>query len=306
MGGPPGSPILTPGEPQRAIARPAKVRRMTLLLLCVALAMAGCARLGGGGAKPDGGGASGGSGASPATGKPDEPVEPPIALPDPVPPPGGPKVTRERPDPSVFNARSASVDHFTIGADGRTVVVYWWGGNPDCFGLKQVRVEVHRGTPIVTVFEGTRESARGRACTMEAVLKSAVVVLDAPILADAANADPEAGEAVIFEKTVSVQPVAAVTDARPHAVSGFALSADGLTLSVYYVGGVDDCYALASASARRERAAGPLTVSVREGWIAAEDVACDDIGVPKVVELTLEQPLLLVGAFDSEPDQPAY
>jgi hypothetical protein len=35
-----------------------------------------------------------------------------------------------------------------------------------------------------------------------------------------------------------------------------------------------------------------LRITVREGWVAAADVACDDIGVPKVVELTLDDPLL--------------
>jgi hypothetical protein len=33
-------------------------------------------------------------------------------------------------------------------------------------------------------------------------------------------------------------------------------------------------------------------VSVREGWIAADGVACDDIGIPKFVKLKLSEPLL--------------
>ena len=87
-------------------------------------------------------------------------------------PPPGDGATREEPDPSVVDAHGAAVDHFAIGADGRTVVVYWWGGNTTCFGLKEITVDVQRGTPVIVVLEGTRADAVGQACTMEAVLKS--------------------------------------------------------------------------------------------------------------------------------------
>lgn len=293
MGGPAGSPIVLSGEPSSARTRQAAMgRMMVLLLLCFFVALAGCARLGGGGTV--GGGPSGG--------KPDDPIG---ATPGTQEPPAGDGSVREDPDPTVFDARGAAIDHYTIGADGRTVVVYWWGGNQACFGLKEISVESVRGTPTVTVLEGTRESARGKACTMEAVLKSAVVVLDAPILADAANPDPERAEAIVFAGAERVSPVDGVTDARLHAVSGFVLSADGLTLSAFYVGGVDECYGLASATATSDGAAGPVTVRIREGWIAADGVACDDIGVPKVVQLRLDAPLIVAATFDSESGQPA-
>jgi hypothetical protein len=285
MGGPAGSPIAVSVEPRGDLVRPALVRTMTLLLLCLVIGLAGCARLGGGGA------ASGG----PSDGKPDDPVS---GTPGPE-PPGGDGALREEPDATVFGAHAAAVDHFTIGPDGRTVVVYWWGGNSACFGLKEVRVEVQRGAPVLTVLEGTRASARDQMCTMEAVLKSTVVVLDEPILTDAANPDAAPGAAVTFDGAMRVKAVSGVTDARPHAVSGFSLSPDGLTLSAYYVGGVEECYALASATATREGVAGLLTVSIREGWIAADDVACDDIGVTKVVELTLGVPLMVDGTDEA-------
>jgi hypothetical protein len=220
---------------------------------------------------------------------PDEPL---TASPDPVPPSAGPSPAHEEPDATVFDAHPAAIDHFTIGADGRTVVVYWWGGNPTCFGLQSLEVDRQAGVPVVTVMEGTRESARGRMCTMEARLKSAVVVLDDPLLVDTANPNPPGAEAVIFEGTQPVSPMPDVREARPHAVSGYSLSADGRTLSIYYVGGRAECYGLASASARRDTSGAPLRVTVSEGWVAAADVACDDIGVPKVVELTLDHPLL--------------
>jgi hypothetical protein len=282
MGRPPGRPMLVPREPSDSAARPASVRTMRLILLCLAIGLAGCARLGGGG-EPS---------ASPTPKEPELPSQPPIAIPDPIPPSNGPAPGHEEPDATVFDAHPAAIDHFTIGADGRTVVVYWWGGNPTCFGLKGLEVDRHDGVPVITLLEGTRESARDRMCTMEARLKSAVAVLDDPLLVDTANPDAPAAEAIIFEGAQRVSPMSGVREARPHAVSGYVLSADGLTLSIHYVGGRAECYGLASAAARREKADAPLMVTVREGWIAADGVACDDIGVPKFVELTLDHPLL--------------
>ena len=126
------------------------------------------------------------------SGSKDDPIS---ATPGGVPsPPSGDGATREEPDPTVVDPHGAAVDHFAIGADGRTVVVYWWGGNTTCFGLKEVTVDVQRDTPIIAIQEGTRADHVGQACTMEAVLKSAVVTLDEPILADAAGGDAAPGE----------------------------------------------------------------------------------------------------------------
>jgi hypothetical protein len=270
---------------------------MAFLLLCLAVALAGCKALLGDpptavaspGAVPGddpiaGGGAGGGAGAGVV-----KPVPPPFNFSD---------ALREDPDPTVVDARGQSVDHFEIGPDGRTLVVYWWGGTPNCFGLKEVTVEVQHGTPIITVLEGTRAAAVGKACTMEAVLKLAVVTLDEPILADAANPGAEPGEPTLPADALPVKPVPGVRDPLPHAITGYRLSADGLTLSAYYVGGLEDCYALAAASAEPD-ADGLLTISLREGTAPNAVGACDDIGVAKVVELPLGEPLVLVGAFDS-------
>ena len=86
---------------------------------------------------------------------------------------------------------------------------------------------------------------------MEAALKSAVVTLDEPILADAANGYGAPGEPELPTDATAVQPRDDVLDAIPHAIGGYALSADGLTLSAYYVGGVEDCNGLAEATADR-------------------------------------------------------
>ena len=262
------------------------MRRMTLALACLLVALSACSYLG----RPGAGGSS-------PSGSKDDPVS---ATPGGVPsPPSGDGAIREEPDPTVVDPHGVGVDHFAIGADGKTVVVYWWGGNTTCFGLKEVTVTYQAGTPIITLQEGTRADHAGQACTMEAVLKSAVVALDEPILADVAGDSGATGEPDLPSGATAVRPRDGVVDATPHSIGGYALSADGLTLSAYYVGGVEECYGLAAASA--DRAAGGLvTVSVREGSLPDVDGPCIDLGVSKVVAITLEQPLIVVAAMDSE------
>jgi hypothetical protein len=119
---------------------------------------------------------------------------------------------REAPDPTIVDARPSAIDRYVIGPDGRTVVVYYWGGNQGCFGLHSVAVELRDGVPAITVNEGTRPAAVGTACTMEAVAKSAVVTLDAPILIDGSGAEPTAGEPQVPQQPQGVAPVAGVAE----------------------------------------------------------------------------------------------
>jgi hypothetical protein len=280
-----------------------------LLLLCLSLALAGCKALLGDPPQPHSSGDSVPGGAGGAGG--DDPVvvggggggRGGMMPPDPA----LGAALREEPDPTVVDARAQSIDHFDIGPDGRTVVVYWWGGNTACFGLKQVKVEVSDGTPSFTVLEGTRGDNVGQACTMEAVLKSAVVTLDDPIVADAAGADAAPGEPELPADALQAKPVAGVIDPRLHAVTGYRLSADGLTLTAYYVSGIEDCSGLADASAERH-GEGLLTVAIREGQLAEPMGACRDIGVAKFVKFSLTEPLIAVAALDSgsEVSEPAY
>lgn len=263
---------------------------MTLLLLVLLLALAGCSALIG--PDVDGGNVGGGSGVSGAgPGAGDKPV---VGGGGGAVPPVGDGALREEPDPTVVDAQPAAVDHFAIGPDGRTVVVYWWGGTPNCFGLRRVDITVADGMPMVIPFEGVRAAAQGKACTAEAVLKSAVVRLEEPILADAANLDPEPGEPPPFGQALAVTPMDGVLDARPHAITGWVVSANGRTLQTFYVGGGLNCYALASATVGRPEG-GPLTVDVREGRRPDVDGACDEMGVAKVVELPLDAPLISDG-----------
>jgi hypothetical protein len=261
---------------------------MILLMLCLSLALSGCAALFGDLPASSAGTGSGGvkGGDDPIGGGGGGAVDPP-----------GDGSSREVPDPTVVDPHGQSVDRFTIGPDGRTVVVYWWGGNTTCFGLREVMVEVQNGTPIFTVLEGMRGDQAGVACTAEAVLKSTIVTLDRPVLADAAGGDVARGEPPLPVGATRVQPMDGIIDARPHAVTGYGLSADGRTLSVYYVGGVENCNGLAEASGERD-GDGLVTVAIREGRLPEVDGACDEIGVAKVVDVQLDVALIAIGAFD--------
>jgi hypothetical protein len=200
---------------------------------------------------------------------------------------------REEPDPTIVDALPTAVDHYVIGPDGRTVVVYYWGGNQGCFGLHSVAVELRDGVPVITVSEGTRPAAVGMACTMEALVKSAVMTLDAPILHDGSGTEPVAGEPQLPGQPQVVIPVAGVQNPRAHALTGYLLAPDGVSLSVYYVGGTETCYGLAEASAAAG-ADGVPTVTIREGNLPNAG-ACDDIGVAKAVSISLDVPILLDG-----------
>lgn len=228
---------------------------------------------------------------------PDQPVGASLE-PEPSTSPDGDGALREQPNPEVVQERGVGVDHFRIGPDGRTVVVYWWGGTPSCFALGEVLVEVQRGTPIVSVLEGTLPEAVGSACTMEAVLKSTVVMLDQPILVDGSGNRHPAGEPMTGDEALRTTPRDGVTDARAVALAGYRLSADGQQLDAYFVGGTDACYALAEASAVASRD-GALTVTVREGRLPGVSQPCEDIGVLKVVGLALDEPLIVQAAHDS-------
>ena len=95
---------------------------------------------------------------------------------------------------------------------------------------------------------------------------------------------------------------------RPHLLPYYALMATVGSvlgcLSIYYVGGVEDCYGLAVADVDRQ-ATDPLQVAVREGRKPGAG-ACDEIGLAKVVTVRLAQPLIVLAAFDSEPEQSRY
>ena len=96
-----------------------------------------------------------------------------------------------------------------------------------------------------------------------------------------------------------VKPQPDIVNAVPHQFDRITVSPDGRTLTVYYYGGVEACYGLASVDVRR--AAGePLVVTILEGTRrSAQHAACIDIALLKAVTVTLDEPLVVAGAVDA-------
>ncbi|CAN5782026.1 hypothetical protein BH24CHL6_BH24CHL6_04100 [soil metagenome] len=90
-----------------------------------------------------------------------------------------------------------------------------------------------------------------------------------------------------------VQPQPGIVDARPHAWDHIEVAPDGKTVTIYYWGGVEDCYGLAGVDVQRD-ADGLLTLTVLEGRRGelAPDTMCIEIALLKSVTITLDEPLL--------------
>jgi hypothetical protein len=233
-----------------------------------------------------------------------DPSRPPSADPNspvatnpgsPVPAPTGDPAVRETPNPAVVDPYTPGIDHYAIGIDGRTVVVYYWGGSQACFGLQRIEIATDpRGVPVITVYEGTLPEAVNQPCTMEALLKSAVVTLDEPILTDAAQPDAPAGEPALAPEAETVDIVAGVENPIPVAVTAYHLSGDGTTLTVQFYGGVPECYGVADAFLETDGL--PWTVHVSEGHIPTAEV-CIEIAVAKAFVFELDTQLLRDGSI---------
>jgi hypothetical protein len=260
-------------------ARPSGMRRSAFLPLALVALLAACSY------QPFIGG-------DPSV-NPDEPVSTEPGSRSPL--PSGDQSVRETPNPDVVDAHQTAVDHYAIGPDGRTVVVYYWGGTQACFGLQKVDVSTDSsGTTVLTVFEGTLPDAVGDACTMEALLKSTVVTLESAIVVDAAQPDAPAGEPMIAPDAEEVDIEVGVENPIPVAVTGYHLSGDGVTLTVHFYGGVPECYGVASASVDTREV--PWTVSLREGHIPGAEV-CIEIALAKAFVFTLDSQLIRDGSL---------
>jgi hypothetical protein len=215
----------------------------------------------------------------------------------PGPAPSGDGAVREAPNPDVVDAHQTAVDHYAIGPDGRTVVVYFWGGNQACFALQKVDVGTDPGgVTVITVWEGTLPEPVNPVCTMEAILKSAVVTLDSAIVADAAQPDAPAGEPELTPDATEVDIEVGVENPIPVAVTGYHLSGDGATLTVQFFGAVPECYGVATASV--DTSARRWTVSISEGHIPGAEV-CIEIAVAKAFVFPLYAQLFRDGSVTS-------
>ena len=254
------------------------MRRSASLLVFVGALLAACS------SQPFVGGEPSADPESPVVG---EPVSP-------GPEPSGDGAIRETPNPDVVDAHPTAVDHYAIGPDGRTVVVYFWGGNQACFALQKVDVGTDPdGVTIITVWEGTLPEAVNQACTMEAILKSTVLTLESAIVADAAQPDAPAGEPELTPDAIEVDIEVGVENPIPVAVTGYHLGGDGATLTVQFFGGVPECYGIATASV--DTSARPWTVSISEGRIPGAEV-CIEIAVAKAFVFPLDAQLLRDGS----------
>ena len=116
------------------------------------------------------------------------------------------------------------------------------------------------------------------------------VVGTTPAPDDPVSGEPGAG-GQDGDGATRVRPQRGIKDARPHAWDHIDVAADGKTLTVYYYGGVEDCYGLAEV---RVATSDGLSITVLEGTRpGAGDRACIEIAVPKAATVTLDEPLVL-------------
>lgn len=137
-----------------------------------------------------GGGPTTGRGPQPMPADPTDPDQPVTSEPQPpagAPPAAGDGALAVEPEPGIVGARPHQPERVVISPDGRSLVVYYWGGVQDCYGLDRVDVVIGGdGRPQVTVFEGWRANlGAGVACIDIGLLKSVTVELDNPIAAPA-------------------------------------------------------------------------------------------------------------------------
>ena len=255
------------------------MRRSAIVILALGFALSACTL-------------APGAGGSPSL-DPESPVGHGVQSPgsDPI----GSGALREEPDPTIVQAHPAGIEQFDIGPDGRTMVVTYSGGNQTCFGLQWVDVAILAdGTPSITVWEGTHPEAVGMICTMEAILKSTVVTLDEPVIVDGNQPDAAAGEPDLVLEPQIIAVESGVLDPIPVALTGFAVTADGLSVTAQWYGGVPECYGVAAATITT--IALPFVVTVSEGRVPGSEV-CIDIALAKGVQFTLDTPLIRDGSL---------
>jgi len=113
---------------------------------------------------------------------------------------------------------------------------------------------------------------------------------DDPVVAP--PADPGA-QPPIGDGALPVEPEPGIVDPRPHAWDHISVAPDGRTITVYYWGGVQDCYGLADVDIQSD-AQGRLQITVLEGRRGnlPPGTACIEIALLKSVTITLDEPLV--------------
>lgn len=107
------------------------------------------------------------------------------------------------------------------------------------------------------------------------------------------GAQPPPMEPGMSDGALHVQPQPGIVDARPHAWDRISVAADGRTLTVYYWGGVEECYGLAGVDVQADEQGRPV-IRVFEGRRGnlAPDTACIEIALLKAVTVELDEPIV--------------
>ena len=72
-------------------------------------------------------------------------------------------------------------DHVDVGADDRTLTVYFWSGVEPCYVLDHVDIEESPTAIAITLFQGSDPEVTNVACIDIALLKKVVVQVDEPV-----------------------------------------------------------------------------------------------------------------------------
>jgi hypothetical protein len=92
---------------------------------------------------------------------------------------------RVSPDPTVIDLHRTAWDHVRVSADGRRLVVFFWMGVQDCYGLGKVDTVRRNGHLVIKLFTGIRPQAAYTTCIEIAQLYKTVIYLKNPILTSA-------------------------------------------------------------------------------------------------------------------------
>jgi hypothetical protein len=85
------------------------------------------------------------------------------------------------PNPGMINVAPIPFDHVDVGADDRTLTVFFWSGVEPCYVLDHVDVEESPTTISITLFQGSDSAITNVACIDIALLKKVVVQVDEPV-----------------------------------------------------------------------------------------------------------------------------
>ena len=182
------------------VARPIR-SSLTLLVLAATLTLVACASAAaqsptsasnptdpsGPSATPPGTGTTDpGAGNGSQPGNPGDPNGPITGVPGPLDPVPGDGALHVVPVPGVKDAHPVAIDHISIGPDGLTLTVYWWGGVESCYALSSATATRGAdGVLVITVLEGTNPGLPPMtACIEIAQLKATTITLDQPIFRD--------------------------------------------------------------------------------------------------------------------------